>query len=130
MNQAIFMGRLCRDPQTRSYTVKEDGKKVEKEMARFTLAVQRNKDEADFIDVKAFGKLAELASDYLTKGKQVLVTCHVQTGSYKDEDGENVYTTDFIARSIEFTGKKDEEKPGKPKKSKKSRDYDDGDGYD
>ena len=34
MNQAIFMGRLCRDPQTRSYAVKEGGKKVEKEMGR------------------------------------------------------------------------------------------------
>lgn len=108
MNKCIFLGRLTKDPEMREYTVKEDGKKVKKDMAFFSLAVQRGKDEADFFNIKCFGRLAELAEDHLKKGKQILVAAHAVSGSYETDGGEKRYFTDFIADEIHFTGKKDD----------------------
>ena len=108
MNKCIFLGRLTKNPEIREYTVKEEGKKVKKDMAFFSLAVQRNKEEADFFNIKCFGRLAELAEDHLSKGKQILVAAHAVSGSYETDDGEKRYFTDFIADEIHFTGKKDD----------------------
>ena len=63
MNNVILMGRLTRDPETRTA---QSGTAV----TRYTLAVKRDvKDETDFINVIAFGKNGEFAQKYLKKGK-------------------------------------------------------------
>ena len=60
MNKAILIGRLTRDPDIR--------KSTDTMVARYTLAVDRFKDGADFISCVAFGKSAEFADKYLKKG--------------------------------------------------------------
>lgn len=104
MNRWIGMGRLTGDPEIRSSA---DGMMV----GKYTLAVdRRGKDnEADFIRIVTFGKAAEFASKYFKKGMKVLVTGHIQTGSYTKEDGSKVYTTDIIAEDQEFCEKKQTE---------------------
>ncbi|PIC72503.1 single-stranded DNA-binding protein [Sporosarcina sp. P17b] len=69
-----------------------------------TLAVDHpyKKDDASFIRVVMFSKTGELANQYTTKGSQVAVIGHIQTGSYEKSDGSKVYTTDVIASSIKF----------------------------
>ena len=69
-----------------------------------TLAVDHpyKKDDASFIRIVMFGKTGELANQYTTKGSQVAVMGHIQTGSYEKSDGSKVYTTDVIASSIKF----------------------------
>lgn len=69
-----------------------------------TLAVDHpyKKDDASFIRVVMFGKTGELANQYTTKGSQVAVIGHIQTGNYEKSDGSKVYTTDVIASSIKF----------------------------
>ena len=69
-----------------------------------TLAVDHpyKKDDVSFIRVVMFGKTGELANQYTTKGSQVAVVGHIQTGSYEKSDGSKVYTTDVIASSIKF----------------------------
>lgn len=124
MNKCMFLGRLTKDPEMREYTVNVDGKKVKKDMAFFGLAVQRNKDEADFFNIKCFGRLAELAEDHLTKGKQILVAAHAVSGSYETDSGDKKYFTDFIADEIHFTGKKDDDTEAPKKKKKKDEDDD------
>ncbi len=101
MNRWIGMGRLTGDPEIRSSA---DGMMV----GKYTLAVdRRGKDnEADFIRVVTFGKAAEFANKYFRKGMKVLVTGHIQTGSYTKDDGSKVYTTDIIAEDQEFCEKK------------------------
>lgn len=101
MNRWIGMGRLTGDPEIRSSA---DGMMV----GKYTLAVdRRGKDnEADFIRIVTFGKAAEFASKYFKKGMKVLVTGHIQTGSYTKDDGSKVYTTDIIAEDQEFCEKK------------------------
>ena len=76
-------------------------------IARYTLAVDRKfKQEgqptADFINCIAFGKLGEFAEKYLHKGVKIAVTGRIQTGSYKNKDGNTVYTTDVVVEEQEF----------------------------
>ena len=76
-------------------------------VARYTLAVDRKfKQEgqptADFINCIAFGKLGEFAEKYLHKGIKIAVTGRIQTGSYKNKDGNTVYTTDVVVEEQEF----------------------------
>ena len=101
MNKAILMGRLTRDPDIRAT---QEGLSI----ARYTLAVDRRskEKEADFIGCVAFGKSAEFAEKYLKKGTKVLVTGHIQTGSYTNKDGQKVYTTDVIIDDQEFAENK------------------------
>ena len=104
-NIVILMGRLTKDPDIR----RGEGTSL---VARYTLAVDRrfaNKDgqrETDFISCVAFGKAAEFAEKYMKKGTKMLITGRIQTGSYTNKDGQNIYTTDVIAEDQEFAESK------------------------
>lgn len=100
MNNAILSGRLTRDPEIR-YTVENLA------IASFTLAVDRlpkrdGTKEADFINVKIFGKQAESCEKHTGKGLRVIVIGRIQTGSYTNKEGNKVYTTEVIADRVEF----------------------------
>ncbi len=102
MNSVALVGRLTKDPVVRY--------KDEMAIARFTLAVDRPKQNgkeatSDFPSIICFGKTAELAEKYLTKGRQIGVTGRIQTGNYTDKDGKKVYTTEVTADRIEFLDK-------------------------
>ena len=76
-------------------------------IARYTLAVDRKfkqegQPNADFINCIAFGKLGEFAEKYLHKGVKIAVVGRIQTGSYKNKDGNTVYTTDVVVEEQEF----------------------------
>lgn len=103
MNNVVLTGRLVRDPeltylQNASHSAK----------TRFTLAVNREgqRDVADFVPIIVFGKQAENCNQYLGKGSLVAVNGRIQTGSYKNRDGQTVYTTDVFANNVEFLGTK------------------------
>jgi len=103
VNKVIIIGRQTKDADVR-YT--NEGLAI----ARFSIAVdRRGKDKgADFPNVVAFGKIAELVEKYGTKGKKWALEGHLQTGSY-EKDGHKVYTTDVIADSLEFVESKSAE---------------------
>ena len=108
MNKVILMGRLTRDPDIRTTTGE-----TTMTIARYTLAVDRrtkrtdsNDQTADFISCVAFGRAAEFAEKYLYQGMKVLVTGHIQTGSYTNKDGRKVYTTDVMIEEQEFAESK------------------------
>lgn len=99
MNKVILAGRLSKDPDIRSAG--------DTTVAKFTLAVDRKfkKDEerkADFINCAAFGSQATFIEKYFKKGDAMTLDGHIQTGSYKNRDGQTVYTTDVIIDSVEF----------------------------
>lgn len=103
MNSVVLIGRLARDPEL-SYTPSN-----QTPLCRFTIAVdrpRRNGEDAgaDFIRITVWGKQAETCDRYLSKGRQVAVTGRIQTGSYKNRDGQTVYTTDVVADRVEFLG--------------------------
>lgn len=107
MNKVILMGRLTKDPDVR---VSQDGGMT---VARYTLAVDRRmkRDEADFISIVAFGKSAEFADKYLHKGTKIVLSGHIQTGSFTNKEGNKVYTTDVVAEEQEFAESKKTESP-------------------
>lgn len=103
MNSVVLTGRLARDPEL-SYTPN-----TQTACCRFTLAVDRPKRDgqdqgADFIRIVVWGMQGENCDRYLSKGRQVAVMGRIQTGSYKNRDGQTVYTTDIVADRVEFLG--------------------------
>lgn len=119
MNQIIIMGRLTRDTETR-YTQGENSLCV----TRYTLAVdRRGKDTgADFFRVVTFGKAAEFAEKYFSKGQRVLVSGHVQTGSYTNKDGVKIPTFEIVADNQEFADSKAEKAEAKAEKTEAKQD--------
>lgn len=102
MNKVLEIGRLVKDPEIR-YSQGANTTCI----ARYTLAVDRKfKQEgqptADFLNCIAFGKLGEFAEKYLHKGVKIAVVGRIQTGSYKNKDGNTVYTTDVVVEEQEF----------------------------
>lgn len=112
MNKVILIGRLTKDP---TYTTTQQGT----EIARYTLAVDRRGDGADFISCVAFGAGAKFASNYFKKGTKVAITGRIQTGSYKDKEGRTVFTTDVIIETQEFCESKGAETPAPKKETPK-----------
>ena len=100
MNSVQLTGRLTHDPEI-VYGI--NGSTV----AKFSLAVNRRykqegQPDADFIRCVAFGKTAEFIEKYFTKGRKMDLTGRIQTGSYTNQDGNKVYTTDVIVENVEF----------------------------
>ena len=97
MNSVTLSGRLTRDPELRTTS---NGKPV----AGFTLAVNKDFGEegAYFIRCTAWNKTAEIINDYCKKGSLIGVIWRITTGSYKNYNGDTVYTTEVVADRIEF----------------------------
>lgn len=119
MNSVILIGRLARDPEL-SYTPT-----TQTAACRITLAVDRPKKSgdaqgadyvrsADFIRVTVWGRQAETCDRYLSKGRQIAVHGRIQTGSYKDRNGQTVYTTDVVADRVEFLGSNNNQQQSQP----------------
>ena len=105
MNKVILAGRLTKDIEMR-YT--QTGKAI----ARFILSVNRRvskdkeKQQADFIPIIVWNKLAEVCSKHLFKGSQVLIEGRMQVRNYEAQDGSKRYVTEVIAQELEFMGAK------------------------
>ena len=98
MNIAILMGRLTRDPELK-YT--SNGKAY----ATFTLAVQKTKDEAEFIDCIAWEKTAENIAEYFGKGNRILIQGRLNVSNY-EQNGEKRKFTRVQAFNFEFIDSK------------------------
>lgn len=108
MNKVILIGRLTRDPDVR-YSQGDSPIAV----ARYTLAVDRRyhkegEQSADFISCIAFGRLGEFAERWLHQGSKIAVVGRIQTGSYTNQEGRKVYTTDVVVEEQEFAESKAE----------------------
>lgn len=100
LNRIILVGRLTSDPEAR-FTV--DGTP----MTKFRLAVDRFQREgmppsADFIDIVAWRRLAEICGQYLKKGQLVLVEGRIQVRSFNDESGQRKWATEVVARNMQM----------------------------
>lgn len=109
MNKVMLLGRLTKDVDCRVAA----GKNGDMTISRYTLAVDRKGEGTDFLPCVCFGKTADFAQKYLTKGMRILVEGRIQTGSY-EKDGRKVYTTDIVVENHYFCESKREEKPADP----------------
>ena len=105
MNKIFLIGRLTRDPELRYVP---SGQPV----ANFTLAVDRSfknsqgERETDFIDIVAWRKSAELATQHLSKGRLVAVEGRLQIRSYEVQDGTRRKVAEVVTDRIQFLDRK------------------------
>ncbi len=108
VNKVILIGNLGADPDTRytgggtavctlsvatteSWMDKQSGQRQER---------------TEWHRVKVFGKLAEIAQEYLRKGRQVYIEGSLRTSKYTGKDGVERYSTDIVARDMQMIGGK------------------------
>ena len=105
VNKVILVGNLGRDPEVR-YLPSGDP------VANITIATSsryKSKtgemvEETEWHRVTFFGRLAEIASQYLKKGRPVYVEGRIKTRKYTDKDGIEKYATDIIANEMQLLG--------------------------
>ena len=117
MNSVALIGRLTRDPEVR-YTAG-----TQMAICRFSITIDRptrsgDEKKTDFPNITVFGKQAENCEKYLAKGRMVGIQGRIQTGSYKNKDGQTVYTTDVVADRVEFLLRSEERRVGKECRSR------------
>lgn len=108
VNQVILLGRLTRDPEIRTTT-------TGKQIANFSLAVDKGGADggADFFDITAWEKLADLVTQYVSKGSKVLVQGRLGQDSWDDkETGKKRTKVTITAFDVTFLdGKTDSDRP-------------------
>ena len=100
LNRVILIGRVVAQPDLR-YT--QNGKAV----ANFRLAVDRRgrgdgENNADFIPIVAWERLAEICGEFLTKGKLVAIEGRLQTRTYETQDGQKRSAFDVVATEMQM----------------------------
>jgi len=107
VNKVILIGNLGKDPELR-YT--PDGTPV----ANFSIATSdswvdkqsgEKREKTEWHRIVAWRRLAEICSEYLTKGRQVFIEGKLQTRSWEKDDVTR-YTTEIIARDVQFLGRR------------------------
>jgi single-strand DNA-binding protein len=125
LNQWQGIGRLGKDPESRS-TGSGDA------VCSFSVACgwkSKDREGTEWVNVTAFGKLAEICGEYLTKGKQVFIQGRLTTDKYTDKQGVERYSTKVIADRMQMLGGKDgsQDKPQQHQERAPSRDASYGD---
>ena len=104
VNKVILVGNLGNDPDVK-YT---QGGMAITTLSLATTSVRKDRDgnnqeKTEWHRVKLFGKLGEIAGEYLRKGRQVYIEGRLEYGSY-DKDGVKHYTTDIIGDEMQMLG--------------------------
>ena len=106
INKVILIGNLGRDPEVR-YTA--GGSAV----ANLRIATTESwrdkqsgekKEATEWHSVVLFGKTAEIAGEYLKKGRTVYIEGRLQTRKYQDKDGQERYSTEVVASDMQMLG--------------------------
>src|SRR5437870_9558756 len=105
VNKVILIGNLGRDPETRYMP---DGGAI----TNISIATTdkwkdksgEKQERTEWHRVAFFGKLAEIAGEYLKKGSQVYVEGRLQTRKWQDKEGQDKYTTEIIADRMQMLG--------------------------
>src|SRR5690606_23395703 len=112
VNKVILVGNLGNDPDVK-YT--QAGMAITT-LSVATTSVRKDRDgnqveKTEWHRVKLFGKLGEIAGEYLRKGRQVYIEGRIEYGSY-EKDGIKHYTTDIIGDEMQMLGGGDGERGG------------------
>jgi len=103
LNKVMLIGNVGKDPEMR-YTANGNA------VTTFSLAVNRNfqspegerREETDWFEIVTWNKLAELCSQFLTKGRQAFVEGRLHTRSWEGQDGQRRYRTEVVAQTVLF----------------------------
>lgn len=95
MNNCVFIGRLCADPEIRTTTSGH-------EVCSFRMAIYRDKENSDFFQFVAWNKTANLICQYFGKGNMIGVTARAQNRDFEDKSVAKRTVTEFVVTSIDF----------------------------
>ncbi|HET9471911.1 MAG TPA: single-stranded DNA-binding protein, partial [Usitatibacter sp.] len=105
VNKVIIIGNLGRDPETRY--MPDGGAITNVSVATTETWKDKNgekQEKTEWHRVAFFGKLAEIAGEYLKKGSQVYVEGRLQTRKWQDKDGADKYSTEIVANQMQMLG--------------------------
>ncbi|MEZ5658523.1 MAG: single-stranded DNA-binding protein [Burkholderiaceae bacterium] len=114
VNKVILVGNLGRDPETR---YAPSGAAI----CNATIATSRQwkdkntnerREETEWHRVVFYNRLAEIAGEYLRKGRSVYVEGRLQTRKWQDKDGQDRWTTEIIAEQMQMLGGRDDNDSG------------------
>jgi single-strand DNA-binding protein len=106
VNKAIIIGTLGRDPEVK-YTAGGSA------IVNVSVATNEtwkdrntgeNQERTEWHRIVIFGKLAEIAAQYLKKGSQVYFEGRIQTRKWQGQDGQDRYTTEIVANEMQMLG--------------------------
>ena len=108
VNKVILIGNLGRDPETR-YTTGGD---AVTNLRIATTEAWKDKsgekqEKTEWHTVVLFGRLAEIAGEYLKKGRPVYIEGRLQTRKYTDKEGVEKYSTEIVADRMQLLGSRD-----------------------
>ena len=111
VNKVIVLGNLGKDPDLRHLP---NGDAV----CNFSLATTESwkdkegnkQDKTEWHNIVIFRKLAEIAGEYLKKGRPVYIEGRLQTRKWQDKEGKDRYTTEIVADQMQMLGSREEAK--------------------
>lgn len=113
MNKIIIIGNLGRDPEMRyspsgqpmtSFSVASS--------RRYTTAAGEQREETEWFNCTAFGRLADTCNQYLARGRQVYVEGRLRSRQYDRRDGTPGFSLDVNVTEVQFLGRRDEQPDG------------------
>ena len=124
LNKVMIIGNLGRDTEMR-YT--PSGRPV----TTFSIATNRSwntsdgerRKETEWFNVVAWGSLAEICNQYLTKGQQVYIEGRLQTRRWEDSEGQKHSSTEIIANEMIMLGERRDGKPGDQDEANENEDF-------
>jgi len=106
VNKVILVGRLTRDPEIRSTASGQSVASISLANNRFWKDKNGQRQEkTSFHNVVLWGRLAEIAGQYLTKGQEAYIEGRLETRQYTAKDGTNRYVTEIIAENMQLGAK-------------------------
>jgi single-strand DNA-binding protein len=113
VNKIIVIGNVGRDPEMR-YT--PSGQAVTSfsvaSSRRYRTADGEQREETEWFNVSAFGRLSEICNQYLTRGQQVYIEGRLRGRSYTDRDGQPRYSLEVTATEMQMLGRRGEGESG------------------
>jgi single-strand DNA-binding protein len=122
LNKVFLIGRLTRDPESRALP---SGQAI----SSFGLATNRvwtnqetheKQEQTEFHNIVAFGKLADICNQYLTKGSLVMTEGRLQTRNWQGQNGETKYRTEIVAERLQMGPKMAQKEEKETKKQQES----------
>ena len=108
MNKIIVIGHLGRDPEMRN--LPSGGGVTSFSIAssrKYTTSSGEQREETEWFNCSAFGRLAETCNQYLNKGKQVYVEGRLSSRTYQTQSGETRHSNDINVNEVQFLGQRD-----------------------
>jgi len=116
VNKVILIGNIGKDPETR-YSAGGSA------ITSLTLATSESwkdkqsgemQERTEWHRVSMFGRLAEIAGEYLKKGSKVYIEGKLQTRKWQDQSGQDKYTTEIVASEMQMMDGRTQDQPAQP----------------